>query len=75
MSGLAKFFGGGKPKAPSREEAIMKLKDTQEMLEKKSEYLEKKIQDELSTAKKHGTKNKRAALVALKKKKRFVNNK
>lgn len=71
MSGFAKFFGGGKPKGPSREEAIMKLKDTQEMLEKKSEYLEKKIQDELATAKKHGTKNKRAALMALKKKKRY----
>ena len=70
MSGFAKLFGGGKSKGPSREEAIQKLKETQEMLEKKSEYLEKKIQDELTTAKKHGTKNKRLALTALKRKKR-----
>nr|XP_039270830.1 charged multivesicular body protein 4b-like [Styela clava] len=71
MSGLAKLFGGGKSKQPTREEAIQKLKETQEMLEKKSEYLEKKIQDELATAKRHGTKNKKLALTALKRKKRF----
>ena len=41
------------------------------MLTKKSEFLEKKIETELATAKKHGTKNKRAALSALKRKKRL----
>lgn len=38
---------------------------------KKQEYLEKKIEQEIMTAKKHGTKNKRAALQALKRKKRY----
>ncbi|XP_036920117.1 charged multivesicular body protein 4c-like [Sturnira hondurensis] len=41
------------------------------MLDKKQEYLENHIQRELILAKKHGTHNKRAALQALKRKKRF----
>lgn len=38
---------------------------------KKQDYLEKRIEQELMIAKKHGTKNKRAALQALKRKKRL----
>lgn len=38
---------------------------------KKQDFLEKKIEQELVTAKKNGTKNKRAALQALKRKKRY----
>lgn len=70
---IAKLFGsGGKGgKAPTPQEAIQKLRETEEMLGKKQEYLEKKIDQELMTAKKNGTKNKRAALQALKRKKRF----
>ncbi|XP_039247757.1 charged multivesicular body protein 4b-like [Styela clava] len=71
MSGFAKLFGGGKAKQPSKAEAIQRLKETQEMLEKKSEYLEKKMEEELKTARRHGTKNKRLALTALKRKKRY----
>lgn len=41
------------------------------MLTKKQDYLEKRIEQELAIAKKHGTKNKRAALQALKRKKRL----
>lgn len=41
------------------------------MLTKKQDYLEKRIEQELMIAKKHGTKNKRAALQALKRKKRL----
>jgi len=41
------------------------------MLIKKQEFLEKKVEAELDTAKKNGTKNKRVALAALKRKKRF----
>lgn len=41
------------------------------MLEKKQEYLEKKIVSELGIARKNGTKNKRVALAALKRKKRY----
>ena len=58
------FFGLGKKKekAPTPQEAIQRLRETEEMLVKKQEFLEKKIEQEVSTAKKHGTKNKRAAL-------------
>ncbi|XP_032407451.1 charged multivesicular body protein 4c [Xiphophorus hellerii] len=56
---------------PSPQEAIHRLRETEEMLTKKQEYLEKRIEQEIATAKKHGTKNKRAALQALKRKKRL----
>ncbi|KAM4543655.1 charged multivesicular body protein 4c [Fundulus diaphanus] len=56
---------------PSAQEAIHRLRETEEMLTKKQDYLEKKIEQEIATAKKHGTKNKRAALQALKRKKRL----
>ncbi|KAF3690306.1 Charged multivesicular body protein 4b Chromatin-modifying protein 4b [Channa argus] len=73
MSIFAKLFGsGGKGgKAPTPQEAIQRLRETEEMLAKKQEFLEKKIEQELITAKKNGTKNKRAALQALKRKKRY----
>lgn len=72
MSGLGKIFGKGKKaKAPTPQEAIQKLRETEEVLVKKQEFLEQKIQQELVSAKKHGTKNKRAALQALKRKKRY----
>lgn len=61
MSLLAKMFGsGGKDKKMlSTGEAIQKLRDTEEMLIKKQEFFEKKIEEELAIAKKNGTKNKR----------------
>ncbi|KAF2364163.1 Snf7 family [Trinorchestia longiramus] len=72
MSLFSKMFGGGKgAKPPTTAEAIQKLRETEEMLIKKQEFLEKKIQDELKTAKQNGTKNKRVALGALKRKKRY----
>jgi len=73
MNFLGKVFSGGKKqeKAPTAVEAIQKLRETETTLYKKQEYLEEKIQSELSLAKKHGTKNKRAALQALKKKKTY----
>lgn len=73
MSFLGKVFGGGKSKekAPTTGEAIQKLRETEGMLGKKQEYLEKKIEYELAVARKNGTKNKRVALQALKRKKRY----
>jgi len=62
---------GKKEKPVNPEDAIQRLKESEEMLEKKSKYLEDQITKELQTAKMHGTKNKRAALNALKRKKRF----
>lgn len=44
---------------PSPQEAIHKLRETEEMLTKKQDYLEKRIEQELMIAKKNGTKNKR----------------
>ncbi|XP_003439276.1 charged multivesicular body protein 4c [Oreochromis niloticus] len=75
MSKISNLFkGGSKHKSkggPSAQEAIHKLRETEEMLTKKQDYLEKRIEQELAIAKKHGTKNKRAALQALKRKKRL----
>jgi len=73
MSLLARMFGSGKKgeKAPTPQEAIQRLRETEEMLTKKSDFLEKKVDSELAIAKKAGTKNKRVALQALKRKKRY----
>lgn len=60
MSFFGKIFGGKKDdKAPTTGEAIQKLRETEEMLIKKQEFLEKKIELEITTAKKNASKNKR----------------
>ncbi|XP_035827838.1 charged multivesicular body protein 4b-like [Aplysia californica] len=70
MSLLKKLFGGGKQgKAPTPQEGIQRLREVEEMLMKKSDFLEKKIDVEIATAKKNGIKNKRLAIQALKRKK------
>ena len=66
------FFGKKKQPAASTQDAISKLQQTEEMLCKKSEFLEGKITQELRTAKTAGMKNKRVALNALKRKKRYL---
>ncbi len=48
-----------KETTPTSQEAIQKIREVEDLLNKKSEYLEKKIADELDAARKHGTKNKR----------------
>ena len=51
---------GDSKKTQSPKEALVKLRDTEDMLSKKSEYLEKKIKDSTESAKKHvSNKNKR----------------
>ena len=60
---LARVFGAKKGEPPSPQLAIQKLRETEEMLNKKSEYLEKKIDSEALIAKKHGLKNKRGDYV------------
>lgn len=62
---------GKKEQKVDAQTAITKLRDSEEMLEKKSKHLEAQIDKELQSAKQHGTKNKRAALNALKRKKRL----
>lgn len=83
MSALRKIFKSRKRKSQDdAQEAIDKLRDTENLLIRKQEFFEEKIQivslpgqgkfpQEISQAKKHGTKNKRAALMALKRKKRY----
>ena len=66
MSGIiSRMFGGSKSdKAPSPQDAIQKLRETEDMLLKKSDFLEKKIDQERSTAKKNAAKNKRGRDIA-----------
>lgn len=72
MSFLGKMFGGkGKETAPTTGEAIQKLRETEDMLMKKQDFLEKKIEQEVTTARKNAKTNKRSALQALKRKKRY----
>ena len=40
---FANFFGKGKGKQPTPQEAIQKLRETEDMLNKKAEFLEKRI--------------------------------
>ncbi|XP_067835686.1 charged multivesicular body protein 4b-like [Heptranchias perlo] len=81
MNKFSNLFKGGSGSGSSRarkqgpgpgpQEALHRLRATEEMLTKKQEYLESRIEKELETARRSGTKNKRAALQALKRKKRF----
>jgi hypothetical protein len=61
MSLFQKMFGtgGSKQKAPTPQEAIQKLLEVEDLLKKRQELLEKKIDNELQTAKANGVKNKR----------------
>lgn len=66
MSFFGKLFGGKKEEAPSTSDAIQKLRETQDLLSKKQEYLEKQIDDCLLVARKNASKNKRGEFNALK---------
>lgn len=61
-SGLEGVKPARAARPPHPREAIQRLWNTEEMLSKKEEFLEKKIEQELMAAKKHDTKIKRAAL-------------
>ena len=57
---MFKIFGGKKKdEPPTTQEAIQKLRSTEELLQKKSDFLEKKIANEVQIARKNATKNKR----------------
>jgi len=61
---------GKKKVAPSPKESIAKLRETLDMLEKREQFLQKKVDAQTAEAKKHlAMKNKRAALLCLKRKK------
>lgn len=72
MSIFSGLFGSKKKdKGPTTGEAIQKLRETEEMLHKKEEFLEKKIALELDNAKRNASSNKRAAILSLKRKKKY----
>lgn len=60
MSFFKNLFGAKKQEpAPSTSESIQKLRDTENMLLKKQEFLEQKVEQELEIAKKNASTNKR----------------
>lgn len=66
MSFFGKIFGGGKQKtAWDTNEAIQNLRKMEEMLIKKQEFLEQKIDNEIEVAKKNGSKNKRGTVISV----------
>ena len=70
MAAIKKLFKS-KEKAPSTSDAIQGLRQTEDMLAKKQDYLEKKIKTEEDIIRKNVKSNKKLALTALKRKKRF----
>ena len=62
MEALSRMFGAKKGEPPTPQMAIQKLRETEDMLNKKSEFLEKKIEQENAMIKKHGLKNKRGEI-------------
>jgi len=63
---------GKKKTAPPPKESIAKLRETLDMLEKREQFLQKKIDGQTTEAKKFmAQKNKRAALMCLKRKKTY----
>ncbi|CAH8649621.1 unnamed protein product [Dicrocoelium dendriticum] len=69
MSSFKKFFGAKKPDPKNTREALRDLEEKRDLLVKKSELYERKIQEEITIAKKYGMENKNKALKALAKKK------
>ncbi|KAF9427166.1 ESCRT-III subunit protein snf7 [Podila epigama] len=63
------FFGNKKKVTPK--DSIVELRNTLQMLEKRETFLQTKIDNELKIARTNATTNKRAALMALKRKKQF----
>jgi len=74
---MFKIFGTAKkdvkaPSAASTADSIRKIRETMEMLEKRETFLQKKSENELAEAKRlTREKNKRGALMALKRKKKY----
>ncbi|GJE85002.1 Snf7-domain-containing protein [Phanerochaete sordida] len=69
MSGFMSYFGGRRDPKQSSRDAIVTLRQQLQMVEKKEEYLQKKIEEELKKARENAVSNKAAATAALKRKK------
>ncbi|KAJ3084708.1 ESCRT-III subunit protein snf7 [Quaeritorhiza haematococci] len=68
---FANLFGKARAAKPTAKDAIVKLRENLEMLEKREKYLQTRIDNELKIAKANASKNKRVALMALKRKKAY----
>jgi len=69
---MMRLFGKAKA-APKPQETIAKLRETLDMLEKREKFLEKKVEKEILIVRQNATKNRRLAIMALKRKKMYEN--
>ncbi|EKM59802.1 uncharacterized protein PHACADRAFT_250534 [Phanerochaete carnosa HHB-10118-sp] len=69
LGGFMSYFGGRRDPKMSSRDAIVTLRQQLQMVEKKEEYLQKKIEEELNKARANAVSNKAAATAALKRKK------
>jgi hypothetical protein len=58
MASFMSYFGGKRDPKQSARDAIVTLRQQLQMIEKKEEYLQKKIDDELKKAKANAVSNK-----------------
>ncbi|KAF5370042.1 hypothetical protein D9758_001100 [Tetrapyrgos nigripes] len=69
MASFMSYFGARRDPKQSARDAIVTLRQQLQMIEKKEEHLQKKIEDELKKAKANAVSNKAVATAALKRKK------
>ncbi|KAI0787166.1 vacuolar-sorting protein SNF7 [Irpex lacteus] len=69
MASFMSYFGGRRDAKQSSRDAIVTLRQQLQMLEKKEEHIQKKIDEDLKKAKANAVSNKAVATVALKSKK------
>jgi charged multivesicular body protein 4 len=65
MSGFMSYFGGRRDPKQSAREAIVGLRQQLQMIEKKEEYLQKKIEEDLKKAKANAVSNKSGTSLSL----------
>ncbi|TCD70420.1 ESCRT-III subunit protein snf7 [Steccherinum ochraceum] len=69
MAGFMSYFGGRRDTKQSTRDAIVTLRQQLQMIEKKEEYIQKKIETETTTARANAISNKTLATAALKRRK------
>ncbi|KAJ3385258.1 RNA-dependent ATPase [Lobulomyces angularis] len=71
FNSMTSLFGKAQASKTQPKDAIVKLRENIEMLDKREKYLETKVIAEISIARANATKNKKVALMALKRKKLY----
>lgn len=69
MAGIMSYFGGRRDSKQSSRDAIVTLRQQLQMIEKKEEHLQRKVDEETKKARANAVTNKAAATAALKRKK------